>query len=286
MFASTMVLTVVGILYEDPALNAIVAIIAMMVLLTAFSLVLSPIVAKVNAFFLVQTSMGLSIGGASFYFYTDTKEQFPDGPHFSQEFYISVLGTVGSVCSLLGIFTYQKYMKDWSYHRLLLFTNVVLSVLSMSDVIFFKRLNVRWGIPDHAFVLGSSVCGTVVAQWMWMPGVVILSQLCPKGMEATMYALLAGCHNLGNTIASNCGACMLKWLHVEPSGAVGDADQFTNLWLASLLATVLPLVTLFLIPWLIPNAKQTDVLLDEGADATTGSLWSQLFPGSMASAAA
>ncbi len=45
-----------------------------------------------------------------------------------------------------------------------------------------------------------------------MPGVVILSQLCPPGMEATMYALLAGCHNLGNSISANLGAYMLQLL--------------------------------------------------------------------------
>ena len=33
-----------------------------------------------------------------------------------------------------------------------------------------------------------------------------MSQLCPRGMEATMFALLAGCHNLGATISSNFGA--------------------------------------------------------------------------------
>merc|ERR1719326_1758242 len=121
-------------------------------------------------------------------------------------------------------------------------TNIVLSLLSVTDVMMFTRLNVRLGLPDHAFVLGASVLTTVVGQWMWMPGVVILSQLCPKGMEATMYALLAGCHNLGNTIASNCGALVLEWVGCQPSGADNESAQFTNLWLASLLATVLPAV--------------------------------------------
>ena len=51
------------------------------------------------------------------------------------------------------------------------------------------------------------------------PGVVILSQLCPPGLEATMYALLAGCHNLGGTISSATGAWVLQVLEVQPSGA-------------------------------------------------------------------
>merc|ERR1719261_2242167 len=126
-------------------------------------------------------------------------------------------------------------------------TNVVLSILSMADVVMLSRLNVRLGIPDDMMVVGGSVLQTVVGQWMWMPGVVILSQLCPKGMEATMYALLAGCHNLGNTIASNCGAYVLLLLGCNPSGADAESHQFDRLWMASALSTLLPMLTLFLL---------------------------------------
>merc|ERR1719343_1913449 len=103
----------------------------------------------------------------------------------------------------------------------MIMTNLVVRALSMFDVIFFARWNVKWGIPDHIFVLGTGAFESVIGQWMWMPSVVILSQLCPEGMEATMYALLAGCHNLGITIASSCGAWVLQQLGCQPSGMPG-----------------------------------------------------------------
>jgi len=274
MFAGTIFLIYLGIHFHSSRVNAVGALAVAVVLLVAFSVLLRPTIAKVNAFFLIQTSCGVSIGGASFYFYTDTAAQYPEGPHFSTEFYTSVLGIAGSVCSLVGIMTYQRYASTWSYRGLLMVSNIALSVLSLSDVVLFTRLNVRLGLPDHLFVLGSSVLTSVIGQWMWMPGIVILSQLCPKGMEATMYALLAGCHNLGNTIASTCGAWVLEVFNCQPSGADNESEQFKNLWVASLLSTVLPTLTLVLIPWLIPNVKQTDKLLsDEDTDATSGSLW-------------
>jgi len=243
------------------------------VMLVSFSVVLRPVIAKVNAFFLIQTSLGVSIGGASFYFFTDNPYQYPEGPHFSMEFFTSVLGVIGSICSLVGIYSYQKYATGWTYRQLLMFTNIVLSVLSVSDLMIFTRLNVRLGLPDHAFVLGASVLTGIIAQWMWMPGVVIMSQLCPKGMEATMYALLAGCHNLGNTIASNCGALVLELLGCQPSGANNETAQFKNLWVGSALSIILPMLTLVMIPWLIPDARQTDKLMEDNErDATAGSL--------------
>lgn len=274
MFVGTVILTILGTAYESVQLNAIAALSVAFVMLVSFSVVLKPVIAKVNAFFLIQTSLGFSVGGASFYFFTDTVTQFPEGPHFSMVFFTSVLGVVGSVCSLIGIFSYQRFMKDWTYRRLLMMTNIVLSILNLSDVIILSRMNVHWGIPDKVFVLGASVLQTIVGQWMWMPGVVMMSQLCPKGMEATMYALLAGCHNLGNVIASNCGAYVLLLLNCQPSGADGESKQFEHLWVGSALSTVLPMFTLLLLPWMIPDARQTDKLLsDEERDATEGSLW-------------
>jgi len=277
MFAGTVCLTILGVSLESVRLNALVAVLVAVVMLLSFSLVLRPIIAKVNAFFLLQTALSFSIGGASFYFFTDGPTQYPEGPHFSMEFFTSVLGVIGSLCSLAGILSYQRFMKDWSYRRLLLGTNVMASLLSLLDVIILSRLNVRLGVPDTAFVLGSSVLQSVVSQWMWMPGVVILSQLCPKGMEATMYALLAGCHNLGSTIAQNCGAYVLELLGCNPRGQPNESHQFDRLWVGSALSTVLPMLTLVLIPWLIPDARQTDKLLDENdRDCTSGSLWRRM----------
>merc|ERR1719491_1685897 len=99
MFVGTILLTFLGIFYESPGVNAAASLIVALVMLFSFSVVLRPIIAKVNAFSLIQTSMGFSISGASFYFYTDTPEAYPEGPHFSKEFFTSVLGIVGSVCS-------------------------------------------------------------------------------------------------------------------------------------------------------------------------------------------
>eukprot|EP00932_Pfiesteria_piscicida_P006165 SRR837773.16089.p1 GENE.SRR837773.16089~~SRR837773.16089.p1 ORF type:complete len:153 (-),score=20.73 SRR837773.16089:42-500(-) len=140
----------------------------------------------------------------------------------------------------------------------------------------FLRLNLKWGIPDDYFVMGSSVATVVIRQWQWMPGVVIMSQLCPKGMEATMFALLAGCSNVGSQVSDYMGAYLLSSLHVHPSGATGEAKQFENLWKASLISTLLPAITILMIPVFIPNARQTDKLLnEESTSATTGSLWSR-----------
>lgn len=274
MLVGTVTLTILGMVFEDPYVNGCTAIIVAVVMITAFSLVLSPTIAKFNAFSVIQGALSLSMGGASFYFYTDTPEQYPEGPHFTPFFYNTVMGVGGSICSLIGIYCYQRYMVSWKYRDLIVFTNIAFSMLCMLDLMMFKRMNVALGIPDHAFVLGSSVLESIVSQWMWMPQVVIMSYLCPKGMEATMYALLAGCANLGNAVASNVGAMVLDMLGCRPMGAVGESAQFENLWLASAIAIILPLGTVLALSKLVPDARQNEKLIGENdGDATSGSLW-------------
>eukprot|EP00927_Polykrikos_kofoidii_P006602 TRINITY_DN12674_c0_g2_i1.p1 TRINITY_DN12674_c0_g2~~TRINITY_DN12674_c0_g2_i1.p1 ORF type:complete len:555 (-),score=83.18 TRINITY_DN12674_c0_g2_i1:31-1695(-) len=277
MFVGTMLLMWLGIMFESVYVNFVGAVVVAFILLVSFSLVLRPVIAKVNAFFVLQTSLNCTLGGATFYFMIDGPDKYSQGPHFSVEFLTTVLGTVGQVTALVGIMLYQRYMGDWKYRELLLMTTLMLSGMSVVDLLFFSRLNLRLGIPDYAFVFGSTVFESIVFQWMWLPGVVILSQLCPQGMEATMYALLAGCMNLGNTIASNVGALVLELVGCTPDGSANEDDKFENLWIASVVSIILPLLTVFLIPWLIPDAKQTERLLDDDdRSATGGSIWKQM----------
>lgn len=265
-----------GLLQRDPLINAVMAIGAGLVMLIACSVVLSPVIAKFNAFSLVYTAMGVSTGGASFYFYTDTPEMYPDGPHFSPFFFNTVLGTVGSVFSLLGIVVYQRYMSTWRFRSIFIVTSLVISAFSFMDVLMFARVNIKLGIPDDLLVMGLSVFESMLAQWKWMPQVVILANLCPKGMEATMYALLAGNHNLGLTIASQAGALLLDRIGCHPKGEVGESAEFDRLWVVAMVATLLPLVAALLLCPLVPEGCQTDRIAG-GGDATAGSLWRRWF---------
>lgn len=111
-----------------------------------------PIIAKVNAFFLVQSAMGISISGASFYFFTDNEQQYPEGPHFSPVFFVTILGIAGTVFSLIGLYFYNRYMKEMKYMSLIMLPNIAASVLSFTDVIIYTRTNVQWGLPDKVNV--------------------------------------------------------------------------------------------------------------------------------------
>merc|ERR1719454_1816874 len=119
-----------------------------MLMLVTFLLFLSPIIAKFNAFAFIQTSLSWQMGSSAFYFFTDTPEQYPEGPHFSEFFFNSVMGTVGAIFSLVGIYSYHRWGCHWSYRKLILVTNVVSAILSLFDIPLYTRYNVKLGIPD------------------------------------------------------------------------------------------------------------------------------------------
>lgn len=276
LFVCVCVLSMVGVHFTDVRVHLCTALVCIVVLIGSFALVLRPDIARLNTFFVLQASLSVGIRGATFYFYTDDEVAFPDGPHFSVEFFTAVLGVVSSVFSIIGLVAYNTWFKHWSYRHLLYLGNSLYFVVCLLDVPFFLRLNLRLGIPDYIFVFGSTSFQQIVYQWQWMPGMVVLSQMCPKGMEATMFALLAGCHNFGVSIAQFLGGFLLDSLGVDPAGLPDEGAKFDNLWIASLVASVLPFLAILLVPLMIPDARQTDTLLIENAhSATAGSLLSR-----------
>ncbi len=224
-------------------------------------------IARIQSFVIVQNMFGLSLDAATFFFYTDTAEQYPQGPHFSPFFYVTVMGALATLVALLGAVTYQMFMTRWRYWKVLAVTNLLYIGVSAFNLIFFLRWNVAMGVPDWLFVLGAEGLQVITAVWSSLPFSVMMLQLCPPGMEATMYALLAGSSNLGSALAQYQGAFVLDQLGIRPTGAAGEGAQFDNMWIAVLINTLLPLVPLLAIPLLIPNAAQTDSLLDEAVEA-------------------
>jgi len=137
-------------------------------------------------------------------------------------------------------------------------------VVNLVNLIVFKRWNTKIGLSDKLFVLGSGVFQNIVKTWTWIPGMLMISQLCPEGVEATMFALMAGCGNFGASLASYEGAFILDILSIQPNGTIGESAQFDNLWIASLVSTCLPLIPLFFLTLLIPDVRQTEKVLVDG----------------------
>ena len=91
------------------------------------------------------------------------------------------------------------------------------------------------------FIVGSDAMVAFVGMMAWMPGVQLLSCLCPPGVEAMMFALLAGSANLGFGISRIMGAWLLKVTTLSASSLILSVSSLIPC-VSSLIPSVLSLV--------------------------------------------
>jgi len=275
LFASTLLTNSLTIGYGSLGANVVGYLVAAAFVLFCFTTVLSPTIAKVSAFSIVYNSAMLNVDSAMFYFFTDNTSMYAEGPHLSSFFYNGVRGPLFCAFALVGIFTYNRYMKEWTYRRVILFSNLAYALVQVSTLIIVSRVNLRLGIPDSAFVLVHAALKSMTQQWTRMPSRVLFMYLCPYGMEATMYALLKGTSDLGNSINDSLGGALLASLGCRPSGAMGESATFKHLPAAVVIAGLSGLLAVVVLLPLVPDAEPNRRLVGDGAlDATSGSLWS------------
>jgi len=254
--------------------NAVVALIVVGIMTTCFGVFLNPTIGRLGVFIVIQGACCIQIDGAAFYFFTDNEEIFPGGPNFSDFFYSTGIHVIVDLCNLLAIAFYTCCMKNWSYRSMNMATNCALIAAHLYGVLVFTRYNRVLGIPDKGFVLTSVAMDTITRTWMWLPQVLLTSQVCPRGSEATIFALVNGAANLGHSCASMIGAAVLEGFGVVPSGEPGDAEKLAKLWEVALFAALLPGLTVMLIPLCIPDRSQTEKVIEHPlATATEGSLY-------------
>jgi len=259
-------INLLGLFKIDTFYLFICSILVSLLMIIMFIIFIDPVIAKVQIFIIIQNLFNLSLEGATFFFYTDDIKQFEKGPHFSTTFYIIVMGTIASIVSLIGIFTYNLFFINWRYRYVFMFNNIILVLSGILNIIFYLRWNLIIGISDYVFIIGSESIQILIQRYSYLPASIILLQLCPKNLESIFYALLAASSNLGSTLSSFQGAFLMEKLNITPSGMNNESSKFDNLWIASLISTVLPIIPLFFIRYLIPDATQTERLLDEEND--------------------
>ncbi|TVU23185.1 hypothetical protein EJB05_30220 [Eragrostis curvula] len=159
----------------------------------------------------------------------------------------SFLGTarvIGWLSLMLGTYIYNRYFKHKKLRNILVFAHVGLAIISLLDIILVSRLHVQYGIADKYMVLWGSALADAINQFKMMPFLILSGQLCPPGIEGTLFALFMSINNLGSTLGSFLGAALASALNIS-------TGQFDNLALGLTVQTVgtlLPVGFLFLIP--------------------------------------
>lgn len=269
IIGSTSILTsMMGILELSTTSLFFASLFCEFLMIACFYALLERRVAKILTFMVIQNMFSISLRAATFFFYTDPVEAYPEGPHFTRQFYVSVMGGLGILVSLVGVFIYGAFMHNAKYRLIFAITTILFMIACIPDILLFQRWNIAVGIPDTTFVLGSEVAKVIIGELNAMPFGVLMLGLCKlsPGMEASLYAIMAGASNLGGAFSSYKGAAVLEWLDIRPSGNMtGESHQFDKLYIASAISLVIQIVPFFAIWFLVPNARQSDdvLIIDE-----------------------
>ncbi|KAM7252141.1 hypothetical protein ACFE04_024024 [Oxalis oulophora] len=159
----------------------------------------------------------------------------------------SFLGTarvVGWLGLMFGTFIYNRCLKQMKLREILMWAHIGLSLLSLIDIALVYRVNVGFGVSDKIMVLCGSALVDAVNQFKFMPFLILSGQLCPPGIEGTLFALFMSINNFGSTVGSFVGAGLASVLNIS-------SGSFDNLGLAiifQVLCTYIPVTLLFLIP--------------------------------------
>eukprot|EP00123_Amoebidium_parasiticum_P008792 comp19027_c0_seq1/m.21424 comp19027_c0_seq1/g.21424 ORF comp19027_c0_seq1/g.21424 comp19027_c0_seq1/m.21424 type:complete len:612 (-) comp19027_c0_seq1:50-1885(-) len=208
-------------------------------------------------------SIYINIAGPLDVFYTSPPACVPDGPHFSDFYYITLSGTVSAVFGFVGVTMFQAVMSEWEFRPCFWLTAALQAFAGLIDIVMVERWNIAVGIPDKVtYMVGYNIIYQIIMMLNFMPGVVLISKLCPKGLESTLYALLAGFANFGSNISRTVGVYMIVAFDVEMS--YPGPCKYSNLPVLIVIAhIVLPMAAVPATFFLIPKARLTDPLFHE-----------------------
>eukprot|EP00268_Persea_americana_P053149 TRINITY_DN5996_c0_g2_i4.p1 TRINITY_DN5996_c0_g2~~TRINITY_DN5996_c0_g2_i4.p1 ORF type:complete len:516 (+),score=71.52 TRINITY_DN5996_c0_g2_i4:199-1746(+) len=195
-----------------------------------------PIILRPMAWFFIAHITIPNLSTAMFYYQTEFL-------HLEASF-LGTARVVGWCGLMLGTLTYNRYLRHMKLRSSLMWAHIGLAIMSLLDLALVFRLNVQFGISDKLMVLWGSALADAINQLKMMPFLIISGQLCPPGIEGTLFALFMSINNLGLTVNSFLGAGLASLLSIS-------SNSFGNLHLGisvQLACTFIPIGFLYLIP--------------------------------------
>lgn len=174
---------------------------------------------------------------------------------FTPEFF-GRLTVISRIMSIVGVLIFRKWLIAVSLKKLfvwIIFLSVILSLPSIGLVYGWYEV---LGISPQLFAVADEFVSAPLSEIAFIPLMVLVTRICPKGIEATMFALLASLMNIGLAVSDMGGAFLVKLFDVHQATETLSANYEhidKVLWIA-ILSSFLPL------PFIgkLPNIRAKD----------------------------
>lgn len=190
-------------------------------------------------------------------------ECVPDGPHFNWTFLLTWNALAQSFFAFVGVALFQRYVSKWTFRRAFLVTSVLQQLTCLFDIAMVMRWNRALGIPDKVwYFCSAAIIEEVASMWAFMPGCVLISRICPKNIESTMYAVVAGLQNFAQSMSKFSGNFLCYTiLGIRTLQTAETGCDFTRLPLGIGIAMgICPILPISLTFWLIPHIHMDELV--------------------------
>jgi len=232
-------------------------------------------------------------------------------PGFTFVIYSTIGGIATSMAAFLGLYLFENYLVYWNAQKAFWVTTAFQVVAGLFDIMNTTRFNqtlLGWtGLADvgitireslfdpsqgyrtvrgddmATFLFGTAFLEPLIDQLDGLPSTLLLSKLCPKGIETTMFAILAGFSNIGLSLSGQMGGLAIGYFGFNfrkgdasqgiastcDMGGSNPEDPTSWHGLAQTLIVgnvVLPFLTIPLTWCFIPNQPLNSDFLDESSE--------------------
>lgn len=213
-----------------------------------------------------------------------------NGPFFGVGYYNFAGNLIGAGASIAAVIIFEKFIVSWNVRAAFWVTTGFSMISCLFEVTILERANHslfgtdpelpenQW-IDQIFFVVGAQALDKIIEMLDFMPCNILIGQLCPPSMEASIFAVLAGSQNFGSNLANIFGSIVVEELGVvfrtregepftcpNPDAMLG----FSGLATARIIGGVfLPALTIPLTFVLLPDKQLFDKFLDD-EDAEAG----------------
>lgn len=187
------------------------------------------------AFVFIWRATPSSGGGLSYYMI--------DELGFDAEFF-GRLSLISHGMSIIGVLFFRKFLLSVSLRKLFFWIIIASVILSLPSIGLVYGWYEALGMSPRFFAMADTFISAPLTEIAFLPLLVLAARLCPEGIEATMFAIIASIMNIGLAVSDMGGAWLLNFFNV----AQGSYEQLdTVLWI-TILSSFLPMPFILKLP--------------------------------------
>jgi len=188
-----------------------------------------------RSLFIVLVQSLPSYNDPMFYYLSNELDFFP-----SEIGFVSIFSYIGSITAII---CYRYYFKNFTFKTVMMGGNFLYFIFSFLTYCLVKRYNLMLGIPDFLIVIISNAALYLIGEIMLMPILSFACVVCPKHLEASVYAYFLSLISFSSIVSSLLGGLLTFLLEIK-------ANLFRNLPLLVLIENISYLVPLIWLNWL------------------------------------